>query len=349
MPKADSSLNMLIVAAVVALGIGYYVPQTFSQKAARAQPKAETPKAAIPRLHGPPRRRGVSSPWAARSACPLRRRAASPRCWSGSTTRWRPATSWCGWRTRSWWRACTRRGPRSAVRKRDRDNETVAKAAQDRSDRRGQVRQCRAPAGVRARGTRPRAEGAAQRDDQPPPTSTRRAMPSRKANDAARAGAHQPAQGHGSRRAGADPARGGAGRRPGRAVARRGGARAHAHPGALRRHGPADQCQGRRDGGAFAREPAGRRRRCHLAARAGRVRGARHRQGARRPERGRALRRFPGQGLRGQGVLAGSGAGAEQARPARPAPADRYRRAGGASSISRASRRCCPACAWTCS
>lgn len=33
MPKADSSLNMLILAALVALGIGYYVPQTFSQKA----------------------------------------------------------------------------------------------------------------------------------------------------------------------------------------------------------------------------------------------------------------------------------------------------------------------------
>jgi HlyD family secretion protein len=32
MPKADSSLNMLIVAAVLALGIGYYVPRTFSQK-----------------------------------------------------------------------------------------------------------------------------------------------------------------------------------------------------------------------------------------------------------------------------------------------------------------------------
>lgn len=44
MPKADSSLNMLIVAAVVALGIGYYVPQTFSQKAPN-QAKADTPKA----------------------------------------------------------------------------------------------------------------------------------------------------------------------------------------------------------------------------------------------------------------------------------------------------------------
>jgi HlyD family secretion protein len=45
MPKADSSLNMLIVAAVVALGIGYYVPQTFSQKSSPNQAKAEVPKA----------------------------------------------------------------------------------------------------------------------------------------------------------------------------------------------------------------------------------------------------------------------------------------------------------------
>jgi len=32
MPKGDSSLNMLIVAAILALGVGYYVPQTFSAK-----------------------------------------------------------------------------------------------------------------------------------------------------------------------------------------------------------------------------------------------------------------------------------------------------------------------------
>lgn len=49
MPKADSSLNMLIVAAVVALGIGYYVPQTFSQKSLDAKAKAEAPKASAPR------------------------------------------------------------------------------------------------------------------------------------------------------------------------------------------------------------------------------------------------------------------------------------------------------------
>src|SRR5262249_4057254 len=45
MPKADSSLNMLIVAAVLALGIGYYVPQTFSQKTPEPS-KTEAPKPA---------------------------------------------------------------------------------------------------------------------------------------------------------------------------------------------------------------------------------------------------------------------------------------------------------------
>jgi HlyD family secretion protein len=34
MPRGDSSLNMLIVAAILALGVGYYVPQTFSAKPA---------------------------------------------------------------------------------------------------------------------------------------------------------------------------------------------------------------------------------------------------------------------------------------------------------------------------
>ncbi len=43
MPKADSSFNMLVVAAVVALGIGYFVPKTFSQKSPEAA-TAEAPK-----------------------------------------------------------------------------------------------------------------------------------------------------------------------------------------------------------------------------------------------------------------------------------------------------------------
>jgi HlyD family secretion protein len=49
MPKADSSFSMLIVAAGLALGIGYWVPQTLSQKPAGATATAtaaETPKAA---------------------------------------------------------------------------------------------------------------------------------------------------------------------------------------------------------------------------------------------------------------------------------------------------------------
>ena len=59
MPRGDSSLNMLIVAAILALGVGYYVPQTFSAKPAAesvrstadgvradsaAKPKAAAPK-----------------------------------------------------------------------------------------------------------------------------------------------------------------------------------------------------------------------------------------------------------------------------------------------------------------
>ena len=50
MPKADSSLAMLVVAAGLALGIGYYVPQTLSQKPtpAYAAKAEEAPKAAPP-------------------------------------------------------------------------------------------------------------------------------------------------------------------------------------------------------------------------------------------------------------------------------------------------------------
>ena len=52
MPRGDSSLNMLIVAAILALGVGYYVPQTFRAKPAReksAEPaRAEPPRRAEP-------------------------------------------------------------------------------------------------------------------------------------------------------------------------------------------------------------------------------------------------------------------------------------------------------------
>ncbi len=44
MPKADSSVSMLVVAAALALGVGYFVPETLSQRSGSA--KAETPTAA---------------------------------------------------------------------------------------------------------------------------------------------------------------------------------------------------------------------------------------------------------------------------------------------------------------
>ena len=47
MLSSDSSLNMLIVAAVLALGIGYYVPQTLSSRSADLA-KAEVPEKAPP-------------------------------------------------------------------------------------------------------------------------------------------------------------------------------------------------------------------------------------------------------------------------------------------------------------
>jgi HlyD family secretion protein len=54
MPKADSSINMLIVAAVVALGIGYFVPQTFSQRMAQATGGEGKPEVATQPVTPPP-------------------------------------------------------------------------------------------------------------------------------------------------------------------------------------------------------------------------------------------------------------------------------------------------------
>ena len=46
MPRADSSVSMLVVAAALALGIGYFVPHTFSQRQAGTAKAEEAPKAA---------------------------------------------------------------------------------------------------------------------------------------------------------------------------------------------------------------------------------------------------------------------------------------------------------------
>ena len=37
MLKADSTLNVLIVAAILALGVGYYVPKTFGSRPAEVE------------------------------------------------------------------------------------------------------------------------------------------------------------------------------------------------------------------------------------------------------------------------------------------------------------------------
>ncbi len=50
MPRGDSSLNMLIVAAILALGVGYYVPQTFSAKPAVDSAKATVDAVRIGKL-----------------------------------------------------------------------------------------------------------------------------------------------------------------------------------------------------------------------------------------------------------------------------------------------------------
>ena len=46
MLRGDSSLNMLIVAAILALGVGYYVPQTFSAKPNAGTASADSSKSA---------------------------------------------------------------------------------------------------------------------------------------------------------------------------------------------------------------------------------------------------------------------------------------------------------------
>src|SRR5262245_52520947 len=60
MPRGDSSLNMLIVAAILALGVGYYVPQTFS-----AKPALDTVKTASDSTRPKP---ATKNGWAASAA-----------------------------------------------------------------------------------------------------------------------------------------------------------------------------------------------------------------------------------------------------------------------------------------
>jgi HlyD family secretion protein len=138
MPKADSSFTMLIIAAGLALGIGYYVPQMLSQRPPGASPAtaAETPKAEGPKAAARPA-------WAA--SAPGRVEPAGGEIRMSAQVPGRVADVLVGVNDKVaagdllvrladedlFARVHAARAE-VAVRKRDRDNETVSKAAQER-------------------------------------------------------------------------------------------------------------------------------------------------------------------------------------------------------------------------
>jgi HlyD family secretion protein len=140
MPKADSSFNMLIVAAAMALGIGYYVPQTFSQKAGRGAAAGTTPATAAESPKAAAQQRPA---WAA--SAPGRVEPASGEIRMSAQVPGRVADVLVGVNDKVMAgdllvrladedlvaRVNAARAE-VAVRKRDRDNETVSRAAQDR-------------------------------------------------------------------------------------------------------------------------------------------------------------------------------------------------------------------------
>ena len=292
MPKADSSLNMLIVAAVVALGVGYYVPQTFSQSTDPTQPTAThrgRPKAAPPK-----------AAWAASAPGrvePIGRRGAHRRAGARPHRRGagRRSTTRCGRRLlvrlddeELIARVHAARAE-VAVRKRDRDNETVGKPAQDRRTAEDNVANAerswcrRARSSIACSRARRSERHGRCRCRQGSRCSVKQAT---ERLDQARAGSAQglavdnlPAP---TRLEAAWPRHAPNSRWP----KRRWSARASGRPP------PAPCC---RSTPASARRPrrrrksAGRRRRRQRAAGQGRDRGARHRQDARRPDSHGAL------------------------------------------------------------
>jgi HlyD family secretion protein len=139
MPKADSSFNMLIVAAVVALGIGYYVPQTFSQKSPEAA-RAETPKAQAPNAQAktqPKLRWAASAPGRVEPAGgEIRVSAQAPgrivEILTGTNDRVVAGDLLIRLADEDLVARVLAARAEVAARKRDRDAETVAKSAQDR-------------------------------------------------------------------------------------------------------------------------------------------------------------------------------------------------------------------------
>jgi HlyD family secretion protein len=134
MPKADSSLNMLIVAAVVALGIGYYVPQTFSQKSPDAA-KAETPKAepkAQPKATWAASAPGRVEPVGGEIRISAQAPGRISEVLVGINERVKAGDLLVRLADEELVARVHAARAEVAVRKRDRDNETIAKGAQDR-------------------------------------------------------------------------------------------------------------------------------------------------------------------------------------------------------------------------
>ena len=216
MPRGDSSLNMLIVAAILALGVGYYVPQTFSAKPAIESAKADGDGAKSDSSAKP--KAAAKSGWAASAAGPRRadrRRGAHRRAGAGPHRRGAGCLNdkvaagdlLVRLDDEELIGALNAALAEAAVRKRERDKPRAAgKPAQDRQIRRGRGRQRRAAARADPGRVRSRLQGAPQRPGEADVEKARDAV--QQGQGAARAGARQPAQGARRRRAArADPAR----------------------------------------------------------------------------------------------------------------------------------------------
>jgi HlyD family secretion protein len=133
---------MLVLAAALALGIGYYVPQTFSQKpAGTTAATAETPKAEAPKAESP--KSGARPAWAA--SAPGRVEPAGGEIRMSALVPGRVSDVLVGVNDKvaagdllvrladeELVARVNAARAEVAVRKRDRDNESVSKAAQDR-------------------------------------------------------------------------------------------------------------------------------------------------------------------------------------------------------------------------
>jgi HlyD family secretion protein len=132
---------MLVVAAVFALGIGYYVPQLFSQKAAVAATKTESPKVEAPKAENI--KTAQRAVWAA--SAPGRVEPAGGEIRMSALVPGRVAEVLAGVNDKvaagdllvrladeDLMAGVNAKRAEVAVRKRDRDNETVGRAAQDR-------------------------------------------------------------------------------------------------------------------------------------------------------------------------------------------------------------------------